>query len=1058
MAVCPVCGHETRERSRFCSACGTSLVQAPPRDVRKIVTVLFADVIESTSLGEKLDPEALRWVMSRYFERMQAIVERHEGQVEKFIGDAIMAVFGIPVAHEDDALRALRAAAEMRASLAELNVELQRNQGIRLEVRIGVNTGEVVAGDPSAGQRLVTGDAVNVAARLEQAASPGQVLLGEETHRLIGEGVQVKGPEVIVAKGKRDPVVAFVLVDLRRDASFPVHRLDAPLVGREHEFGALRAALERAISERSCRLVTVLGAAGVGKSRLAAELAAWAGDRAKILIGHSLPYGEGITYWPVVEALRQALGIGADESASPSYESLVELAGGDEEEARAMADRVAHVIGAHKAAAANEETFWAVRRLLEGIARKRPLVLMLEDLHWAEPTLLDLVEYIVDWSRDAPLLVICLARPELLDERPTWSRRLREEESIRLEPLNQVAADLLMDTLLGDRSLAPAARARIAEAAEGNPLFLEQMLAMIVEEGGAIDEVAVPPTIRALLTARLDRLTRGERAVIERAAVMGRVFSWEAVRELSPEEEDWSFVGEQLMALVRKELVSPEGEAGPSEHRFRFRHILIRDAAYVAIPKVTRAEFHERFAGWLERGSAEYEEVVGYHLEQAFRYRIELGPLDERASPLAARGADFLASAGRRAFARGDMPAAANLIERAAALYPNDRTERLQLLPTLGKALRETGELGPSDAVLTEALAVARAAGDRRVESLAQIERASLRDYTDSSSDLDELRRVAERSIGVFEELGDDEALAQACSLLAEVHWTRGHFAAMEEVLERALAHAERAGDERERAFILYALARAAFLGPMPVDTALRRCEQVSAQAGTDRMLAAAVLPPAGGLHALRGDFEQARFLYTSARAKFEEFGLRAALAALPLYSGPIELLAGDSHAAEHELDRGRRLLEEMGDRSRLSTTCAFLAQALYAQGRYAAADAAALAAAAATTPHDSYTQAVWRGTHARVLVRRGELEEAERVALEGAAIASQTDSPDLAGDALLVLADVLTVGSRTTEAAAHAREALRHYRAKGNKVSSRLAEELAGLTPADGGRSVTSS
>ena len=1023
--MCPVCGHETRERSRFCSACGTSLVQAPPRDVRKIVTVLFADVIESTSLGEKLDPEALRWVMSRYFERMQAIVERHEGQVEKFIGDAIMAVFGIPVAHEDDALRALRAAAEMRASLAELNVELQRNQGIRLEVRIGVNTGEVVAGDPSAGQRLVTGDAVNVAARLEQAASPGQVLLGEETHRLIGEGVQVKGPEVIVAKGKRDPVVAFVLVDLRRDASFPVHRLDAPLVGREHEFGALRAALERAISERSCRLVTVLGAAGVGKSRLAAELAAWAGDRAKILIGHSLPYGEGITYWPVVEALRQALGIGADESASPSYESLVELAGGDEEEARAMADRVAHVIGAHKAAAANEETFWAVRRLLEGIARKRPLVLMLEDLHWAEPTLLDLVEYIVDWSRDAPLLVICLARPELLDERPTWSRRLREEESIRLEPLNQVAADLLMDTLLGDRSLAPAARARIAEAAEGNPLFLEQMLAMIVEEGGAIDEVAVPPTIRALLTARLDRLTRGERAVIERAAVMGRVFSWEAVRELSPEEEDWSFVGEQLMALVRKELVSPEGEAGPSEHRFRFRHILIRDAAYVAIPKVTRAEFHERFAGWLERGAAEYEEVVGYHLEQAFRYRIELGPLDERASPLAARGADFLASAGRRAFARGDMPAAANLIERAAALYPNDRTERLQLLPTLGKALRETGELGPSDAVLTEALAVARAAGDRRVESLAQIELplsattptppAIWTSFAGSPSGAS----VSLRSSATTKRSRKHAASLPKCIGLAGIslRWRKCSSG-------RSRTRSARATSESARSFSTPSLEL-----PSSVRCPWTRLFGAASRSAPRRVPTAcspqrSCLRPAGCTR-YAVTLSRPAFSTRSARAKFEEFGLRAALAALPLYSGPIELLAGDSHAAEHELDRGRRLLEEMGDRSRLSTTCAFLAQALYAQGRYAAADAAALAAAAATTPHDSYTQAVWRGTHARVLVRRGELEEAERVALEGAAIASQTDSPDLVGDALLVLADVLTVGRRTTEAAAHAREAL---------------------------------
>src|ERR671934_123933 len=927
MAVCPRCGRESPDSSRFCPGCGATLVEAEPHEVRKTVTVLFADVIESTPLGERLDPETLRRVLSRYFERMQTIIERHEGRVEKFIGDAIMAVFGIPVAHEDDALRSLRAAAEMRAALAALNVEIERDHGVQLEIRMGVNTGEVVASDQSTGQTLVTGDAVNVAARLEQSAAPGQILIGSETERLVRTAVRATGPEQIDVKGKSKPIVAFAFETVIPDVSVPVRHLDVPLVDRDGEMAILRSALERAISERSCELFTVVGPAGIGKSRLTAELVSGVSDGASVLVGHAPPYGEGITYWPVIEAVRQAAGLGEDVSV-PSLERLVELAGDDGEEGYAAATRVAELVGAREATATSWETFWALRRLFEGIARRRPLVFVLEDLHWAEPTLLDFLEYVAEWSRDAPLLLLCLVRPELLDERPSWSRRMGAESSLFLEPLPEQAADELIDTLLAGTPLADAARARITDAAEGNPLFLEQMLAMIAEENGALEEVAVPPTIRALLTARLDRLSKNERAVLERAAIMGRVFSWEAVRELWP-DADSAFVGEQLMLLSRKELVTPEGDAACGEHRFRFRHALIRDAAYAAMPKEMRADLHERFAESLEAHSAEYDEIVGYHLEQAFRCHADLGHVDDR-----------------------------GLAERAA------------------------------------------------------------------------------------------EGLAHAASLLAEVHWSRSRFAEMEDVLKRALVHAERAGDERQRASLLHGLARTAFLGPMPATDALSRCEELMAQVRRDPVLSAGILPPTAGLHGLLGDFEQARSVYRTARARFEEFGLRTALAALPLYSCPIELLAADPEAAERELRAGCELLEEMGDRSRLSSALAFLAQALYAQGRAEDADAAALAAAAVATAHDSYTHIVWRGARARVLADAGDHAEAQRFAAEGAALAAETDSTNLIADAYLALAEVLSVVGRAAEAAAQAGEALRLFRAKGNVVSSRRAEELARLDP----------
>ena len=1049
MTVCPRCGRDTPDTSRFCPGCGANLVQAAPHEVRKAVTILFADVIESTPLGERLDPETLRRVLSRYFERMQAIIERHEGRVEKFIGDAIMAVFGIPVTHEDDALRALRAAVEMRSSLTELNVEIEQDHGVRLEMRMGVNTGEVVASDQPSRQALVTGDAVNVAARLEQAAAPGQILIGNETQRLVRAAVQASGPRHLEVKGKSKPVIAFALETVIPDASVPARRLDVPLVGRDDELAILRAALERAIAGCSCELFTILGTAGIGKSRLAAELTSAAGERASVLVGHALPYGEGITYWPVIEALRQAAGIAAEDVAAPALERFVELAGGDEEEARAAATRVAELLGAHEASSTSWETFWALRRVFEGIARRRPLVLVLEDLHWAEPTLLDFVEYVADWSRNAPLLVLCLIRPELLDERPTWSRRMHEQNFLLLEPLQEQAADTLIETLLAGAPLADPARTRIADAAEGNPLFLEQMLAMVAEEGRAADEVAVPPTIRALLTARLDRLSENERAVLERAAIIGRAFSWEAVRELWP-EADASLIGEQLMTLTRKELVNQESDGVSSEHRFRFRHALIREAAYAALPKEMRADLHERFADWLEGRSAEYDEIVGYHLEEAFRCHTELGRADDRG--LAERAADRLATAGRRAFTRGDMPAASTLLERAATLYPDERSDRLQLLPLLGTALRETGELGPADAILTEAVRLANAARDRRVESLAQMERASLRDYTDSSSSLDEVRRVAEQGLVVFEQLGDDEGLAHASSLLAEVHWSRARFGEMEKALNRALVHAERAGDERQRAFLLNGLARAAFLGPTPVDAALSRCAEIMAQARGDPVLAATLLPPTAGLHGLAGDFEQARSLYLRARATFEELGLRTALGALPLYSGPIELLADDAKAAERELRTGCDVLERIGDRSRLSSALAFLAQAFYAQGRDDEAEAAALDAAAAATPHDSYTHVVALGTRALVFAAAENFAEAERLGRRSVDLADATDSTNLAGDAFLVLAEVSATAGASAEAARHAADALHRYREKGNVVSSSRAEELTRLDP-DGPR-----
>ena len=443
MPTCPQCGEENPEGFKFCGSCGALLAEASaPREVRKTVTVVFSDVTGSTALGERLDPESLRRVMGRYFDEMQAVVERHGGTVEKFIGDAVMAVFGIPVLHEDDAVRAVRAAAEMRERLAGLNEELERDWGVTIAVRTGVNTGEVVAGDASSGgQRFATGDAVNVAKRLEEAAPPNEILLGETTHRLVRDAVKVEAVEPLELKGKGERVSAYRLLSIEPGAEGRARRLDSPMVGREREQALLERAYERAAGERGCHLFTVLGAAGVGKSRLLAEFLKGLGDNATVVGGRCLPYGEGITFWPLLEVLRKLYG---DELVS-----AIETRLAGDENAELIASRVGAAVGLAESAGATEETFWAVRKLLEAQAHEQPLVLVFDDLQWGQPTFLDLVEHIADWSRDAPILLICLARPEFLDDRPGWGGGKFNATSVLLEPLSDEDSAELVLNLLG---------------------------------------------------------------------------------------------------------------------------------------------------------------------------------------------------------------------------------------------------------------------------------------------------------------------------------------------------------------------------------------------------------------------------------------------------------------------------------------------------------------------------------------------------------------------------------------------------------------------------------
>jgi class 3 adenylate cyclase/tetratricopeptide (TPR) repeat protein len=1048
MATCPQCGQENPDGFRFCGSCGAPLGEQ--REVRKTVTVVFCDVTGSTSLGEQLDPESLRRVMSRYFDEMRKVVERHEGTVEKFIGDAVMAVFGIPVVHEDDAMRAVRAAAEMRERLGALNEGFERDWGVRIQMRTGVNTGEVVAGDSTGGQRFATGDAVNVAKRFEEAAPAGEILLGEATYGLVRDAVEVEPVEPLALKGKESRLGAYRLLSVEPAVAGRARRMDSPMVGRERERLLLQHAYERAVGERSCNLFTVLGTAGVGKSRLVAEFAAGIGGTATVVQGRCLPYGEGITFWPLAEIVRELHG------EDPLASIPATLAG--EENAEVIASRLAAALGLADAPGAGEETFWAARKLFEAHARERPLVVVFDDVQWGEPTFLDFIDHVTDWTRDAPILLVCLARPELLDIRPAWSGGKFNATSVLLESLSKDESEQLIGNLLGRAELAEEVRRRVAEAAEGNPLFVEETLAMLIDDGllerrnggwvaaGNLTEVSVPPTIQALLAARLDRLGGQERAVIERASVEGRIFHLGAVAELSPADLR-AEVGAHLQALVRKELVRPDRTDFPGEDAFRFRHLLVRDAAYESMPKEVRAELHERFAGWLERAgqnAIELEEILGYHLEQAYRYRAELAPVDEAGQILGKRAAELLEATGRRALVRGDRPAATNLLGRARALLPPNDPRLPALLVELGGALLDRGELDEANRVLTDAAQAAGALGNRTLELRADLERGYLRTLIDPAANLP-FREFVDLAIPELERLGDEQSLAVAWRIVAHVHLLDLQGAKMEEALKHSIAHARRVGDRRAESEALLWRIRLQWFGPQPVDAGIRLCEQILAEAEMEPGLASVATQILGSLHGLRGDFDRGRALLEQADEVQLDLGMQIARAAGgSMMRASLEMLAGDSEAAERAMRRSVEILVEAGEKAFLSTALGNLAEAVYRQGRYDEAEQLALAADEAGGADDVETQRLSLGVRAKVLARKGESAEAERLARRAIELLEPTDTLTGKAEALLNLAEALQLAGRHGEGASAAHEAAELYATKGAEAGVRVAETRA--------------
>ena len=968
--------------------------------MRKTVTVLFCDLVGSTAIGESSDPEIVRELMARYHSGVRSILERHGGAVEKFIGDAAMAVFGIPQVHEDDALRAVRAAADVRAAVSEMG----------LETRTGVNTGTVVAGG---GETLVTGDAVNVAARLQTAAEPGEILVGETTATLVRDDVRLADRGPLNLKGKAEPVLARCLLEVLPSAPAFARSPNAPFVGRQDELHGLNAVLARAVEGPTPQLVTLVGTAGIGKSRLTREFLTRAAAQERIVVGRCLAYGEGITYWPLGEIVNQV----AEGDPRDRVSAIVGGEDGDR-----VGDLLSSAIAGGSSGGSPEEISWAARRLFEALAEERPLIVVIDDIHWAEPPLLDLVEYVASFAAGVPLVLLCTARPELFETRPSWSNPRPEATLLSLAALAPDDATTLVGEL---RETSPTRRAAIVAAAEGNPLFIEQLLAMEADSDGA--DLQIPPTVHALLATRLDRLGAEERAVIGCASVEGRVFHRGSVAALL-DPEGGTTVGAHLMSLVRKEFIRPDRAVLQGDDGFRFGHALIRDAAYESIPKRVRGELHERFADWLEGrasddGVSTFEEIVGYHLEQASLYLSELGVPD---AALSERAAGRLGAAGRRALGRGDVSGAANLLARGADLLPLGTPARTEIEVDLGEALIEGGSLRKAEELLTGAVSTSAAIGADDLNARARLGLAQVRIQTLEGSSQELIRQQIEPLAAVLDDHGDRRGAADAYRLLARLAAWAGDYESSFAYTERALAHARAVGDERREATTLALMASNALWGPEPVEEALARCWAIH-DTVPNRRVRAHCLIRIGGLEGLAGRFDAARDAIRRARVVMDELGLAHVKAHSTDVAVVVEMLAGDYEAAEQAARTAYATLAEMGDVVYQTAEGLLLANALERQGRLGEATEWIDRVASLGEGAEAAEIAA---TRARIALRRDDLDEAERqrATIEG------SPEPVVPGfpDPRLTLAEIHAHAGRVEEARGELERCLGRYEAKG--------------------------
>jgi class 3 adenylate cyclase/tetratricopeptide (TPR) repeat protein len=997
---------------------------------RRIVTALFADLVGSTSLGERTDPEVMRGLIGRFFELASAEIRSRGGTVERFSGDAVLGIFGLATAHEDDPERAVRAALAIRDGLDLLRTDASARHEMALDARFGVEAGEVVVGDPFGGGTVATGDPVNVAARLEQRAEPGQIVVGPAVRAATATAVEVVPIGDLQLKGKDEPITAWLVMGASAELGGErgVPGLSAPLTGRDEELALVIDAGKRAKSGNKVVLFTALGAPGVGKSRLAREAASALSGAVPtvVLRGRCLPYGDGITYWPVGEMIRTWAGIGPELDAAQAFERLRAVCPDE-----AVAERLGFAIGltadAPIAEGMDKEISWAFRQLVESLPPGGDLlVLVFEDIHWAEPVLLDLIEYLVAWSRGVPALVLCLARPELMDRRPTWGGGRVESSRIQLEPLGEADSRQLLGALLAVDDLPEALRARILERAEGNPLFVEEVVRMLIDAGavvrrddrwvalGTAAEVRVPDTIEALIRARLDTLPRSERSLLQTASVVGRVFQRSAVAALVGEQAG---LRESLDEAVLRDLITEEGGAA-AERTYRFKHILIRDTAYATLPKTRRATLHLRVVDWLDDWAGdraeEFMEIAAYHLEQAAKFQREL---EGKADPaIVSRAVDLLSRSARRALDRDDLRSGELFAQRALALEPADPVQALEAKWLFVEAGYPENDLKRLKELAPEIAQEARALGRSDLVGRAMVAQALGEWVGPGGAGVEAGRALVEEAMRVLEAAGDLTWLFEATFASGYIGWWYGDLELAASTWSKAAEVAHTAGDPGREAQALFRVGLSHRMAGN-VDglrSLLERAIELAAGAGRRMQVLAA--------------YHWARYIQTCVSAaegvellaaipsRAEEVGDRDMAEGAWWSLGQGRLFLGDVEGALAAAERSLASTEEAGHTGRMPESELLVALCLLALGDLAGAELHASRGVEIVAADDWTSVASTQSALGRVREAQGSFVEAERLLTEAVEVIQRTDYVALYWENQSALANFLLRRGRLAE------------------------------------------
>jgi class 3 adenylate cyclase/tetratricopeptide (TPR) repeat protein len=846
MAICSACGSENRDGAKFCNECAAPLVSATPThelEERKVVSVLFCDLVGFTAASDRQDPEDVRARIRPYHARLREEIERYGGTVEKFVGDAVMAVFGAPAAHEDDAERAVRAGLRILEAIDDLNMG---DPDLDLKVRVGIDTGEAVvavAARPEQGEGIVTGDVVNTASRIQAVAPVNGVAVADSTYRATSRIFEFEPLTAASVKGKTDPVRLWRAKAARSRFGSDITRLfTAPLVGRELEKALLVGTFERAVQQRSVQLVTIVGEPGVGKSRMIAELSGYTDAKPGIFRwrqGRCLPYGEGITFWALGEIVKAEAGILESDSAEVAEAKLDAVVSPEDSEYEWLLGRLAPLVGAEADSGfEREELFAAWRRFLEGLAASRPSVIVFEDLHWADEALLVFLEYLAEWSQGVPLLILCAARPELYERRSGWGAGQRNAHTINLSPLSDQETAELVSHLTSRADLGPELEQAIVERAEGNPLYAEELVRLLADRAlgpgeQTPTEVALPESVQALIAARLDTLSPDRKSLLQDAAVVGKVFWASAVAEIGG--RDSSEVEVSLHELGRKELVRPARSSSmEGEREYAFWHLLVRDVAYAQIPRPERARRHRSAALWIERKAGarveDMAEVLAHHYMQALELAKAAGDADQ-IEQLAAPARRFFTLAGERALGLDTVQAEARLAQ-ALRLTPENDPERPDVLARWAEAVFQAGRPLEAADALDQALPSLRASGDAEAtaQALQLRSRAAFR--------IGEGRHVefAAEAVELLEKAPPGPAIVAAYTQLANARFLSGTYADAIEASDRARTFAESLGEPGPaRALGYRGFARANLGDPRGLDEMERALAQlVERGAGRD--------------------------------------------------------------------------------------------------------------------------------------------------------------------------------------------------------------------------------